>query len=122
MPENKGLEYRAVQSPLIRYAIELGWNPISQADALSLRKGENGLLFYRILEEKLIELNPGLINSENVYEVIGKIESVSNNIEGNAEILAWMRGEKSIYDPQEKRERNVTVIDFSEQAMKNNLF
>ena len=122
MPENKGLEYRAVQSPLIRYAIELGWNPISQADALSLRKGENGLLFYRILEEKLIELNPGLINSENVYEVIGKIESASNNIEGNAEILAWMRGEKSIYDPQEKRERNVTVIDFSEQAMKKNLF
>ncbi|PKN00329.1 MAG: deoxyribonuclease HsdR [Elusimicrobia bacterium HGW-Elusimicrobia-2] len=122
MSENKGLEYSSVQKPMIKYASAIGWDPVSQADALSLRKGEGGLLFYRILEEKLIELNPGLINKDNVYEVIGKIESVSNNIEGNAEILSWMRGEKSIYDSKEKRERNVTVIDFSTQALKNNLF
>jgi len=122
MSGNKGLEYSSVQKPMIKYASAIGWDIVSQSDALSLRKGESGLLFYRILEEKLIELNPGLITEDNVHEVIGKIESVSNNIEGNAEILSWMRGEKSIYDPEDNRERNVTVIDFSKQAMKNNLF
>jgi len=60
----------------------------------------------------LIELNPGFLNAGNVNEVIRRIEAVSNNVEGNAEILAWLRGEKSIYDHKEKRERNVTLIDF----------
>ena len=40
-----------------------------------------------MLEEKLIELNPGLITADNVDEVIRRIEVVRNTIEGNAEIL-----------------------------------
>jgi len=108
-----GSEHQVVQTPLIRYAGEIGWTYIPTSGALSLRKGEGGLLFRRVLEEKLIELNPGLITSDNVDEVIRRIESVPNTIEGNAEILAWLRGETSTYDQEEKRERNVTVIDFA---------
>ena len=48
----------------------------------------------------------------DVEEVIGKIESVRNNIEGNAEILAWLRGERSTYVAAEKSQRNVKLIDF----------
>ncbi len=106
------LEHQSVQSPLIRYAEEIGWNYIPQSDALSLRKGEGGLFFNRVLEEKLIELNPGLITAANVDEVIGRIEAVRNTIEGNAEILAWLRGEQSVFDEGENRERNVTVVDY----------
>ena len=49
----------------------------------------------------------------NVDDVIAKIESARNNIEGNAEVLAWLRGERSIYVESKKRQRNVTLIDFT---------
>ncbi len=120
MPLNIGTEEPTVQKPLIKYAVQEGWTYITPSDALSLRKGEGGVLFNRILEEKLIELNPDFINQDNVNRVIQQIESVSNNIEGNAEILRWLRNEKSILDPEEKRNRNVTVIDY--QNPDNNLF
>ena len=112
MSATLGTESATAQNPLIKYAGEVGWVYIKPAEALSLRKGEGGLLFNRILEEKLIELNPGLIAADNENDVINRIESVRNSIEGNAEILAWLRGEKSIYDPNEKRQRNVTMIDY----------
>ena len=110
---SKFTEQNTVQNPLIRYAEEVGWVRVSTSEALTLRKGEGGLLFNRVLEAKLIELNPGLIAADNVDEVIRRIEAVRNTIEGNAEILGWLRGEQSIYDQSEKLERNVTVVDFA---------
>ncbi len=107
-----GTEKPTVQDPIIKYAEEIGWAVIPQEEALSLRKGESGSLFYRILEEKLLELNQGLVNRENVDDIIHRMEAVRNNIEGNAEILSWLRGEQAIYDENEKRRRNVTVVDF----------
>ena len=120
MSGNLGSENKTVQEPLIKYATEVGWKYVTQQDAVSYRQGESGLLFYRILADKLMELNPGLITPENVNEVIQRIESVSNTIEGNAEILGWLRGEKSIYDHNEKRQRNVTLIDWTD--LSHNLF
>lgn len=105
-------EHNTVQAPLIRYAQQVGWAYVSPSEAVALRKGEGGLLFNRILEDKLVKLNPGLITADNAGDVIGRMESVRNTIEGNAEILAWLRGEQSVYDQNEKRERNVTVVDF----------
>ncbi len=120
MPVNLGTETQTVQDPLIKYAGEIGWEILSREDALSLRKGESGTLFFKVLEEKLLELNDGLVTTENVEEIIHKIESVRNNIEGNAEILSWLRGEQAIYDENEKRRRNVTVVDFEQRD--RNLF
>lgn len=105
-------EESSVQNPLVRYAQEAGWTYLPASEAAGLRRGEGGLLFYRILEEKLKELNPGFVTEANVAEVIQKIESVTNTIEGNGEILKWLRGEQSIYDEHEQRQRNVTVVDF----------
>jgi type I restriction enzyme, R subunit len=68
----------------------------------------------------LVKLNPGLITVDNAGDIIRRIEAVRNTIEGNAEILAWLRGEQSIYDGYESRERNVTVIDF--ETLKHNIF
>jgi len=105
-----------VQNPLIRYAGEVGWSVISREDALTERGGESGTLFYKTLERKLVELNPGVITAENVDEVIRRIEGVRASIEGNAEILAWLRGERTVYVASEKRHRNVTVVDFEHIA------
>lgn len=120
MPPNLGNERPTVQDPLIGYAVEIGWTYLSPELALTLRRGESGTLLYPLLAEKLIALNPGVVTVENVDQVIVKIESVRNNIEGNAEVLAWLRGERTIFVESEKRQRNVTVIDFAHPA--NNVF
>src|SRR6266849_3295422 len=109
-----GSERATVQNPLIGYAAEIGWAYLTPDEALTLRHGESGTLFYQILRDKLISLNPGILNVNNVEEVIGKIESVRNNIEGNAETLAWLRGERSIYEAAENRQRNVNFFDVAE--------
>ena len=120
MPVNLGTETTTVQQPIIKYAQKIGWSVVSQEEALSLRKGESGTLFYRVLEKKLLELNQGLVSRENVDGIIHRMEAVRNNIEGNAEILSWLRGEQAIYDENEKRRRNITVIDFDD--VKRNVF
>ena len=107
-----GSERAVVQEPLIRYATEVGWVRLSQDDALSERGGEGGLFLYPTLRRKLLELNPGILSPDNVEQVIGKIEGARASIEGNAEVLAWLRGQRSVFVATEKRERNVALIDF----------
>src|SRR5437773_9526634 len=101
-----------VQNPLIRYAGEIGWEIVPQAEAVGLRKGEGGMFFYNLLEETLLKLNPGIITPENVDDVIRRLEGVRNSIEGNAEILGWLRGERSVHVKSEKRQRQVRLIDY----------
>src|SRR5579884_3352979 len=115
-----GSERATIQSPLVGYAEDIGWVYVSSDEALTLRRGESGTLFYQTLRDKLISLNPGVVTISNVDEVVARIESIRNNIEGNAEILAWLRGERSVYVESEKRQRNVTLIDFSHPA--DNIF
>jgi len=105
-------ERSSVQDPLISYAIEIGWTPLSRDEATTLRRGETGTLLYSTLRQKLIDLNPGIVTVENGDGIVGRIESIRTNIEGNAEILRWLRGQQSVYVETEKRERNVQVIDF----------
>lgn len=111
-PPTLASERATVQDPLVKYGVEIGWEYLSPGQALGYRKGETGTLLYPVLREKLISLNPGVVTIENVEQVIGRIEGVRNNIEGNAEVLAWMRGERTVFVESEKRQRNVAVIDF----------
>jgi len=109
-------EQATVQNPLIRYAEEIGWAYVPPGQALTLRRGESGTLFYQNLRDKLISLNPGIVTVANLDEIVNRIENVRNNIEGNAEVLAWLRGERSVYAESERRQRNVSLIDFSHPA------
>lgn len=113
---NLGSERFGVQDPLIRYAKDVGWTVLSRDEAITERGGESGTLLYKTLERKLIELNPGVVTDENVRDLIGRIESVRTNIEGNAETLAWLRGERTVYVAGEKRHRNVMLIDYEHLA------
>ncbi len=56
MPVNLGTETSTVQDPMIKYAGEIKWEIVSREDALTLRKGEIGTLFYRVLEDLLCAL------------------------------------------------------------------
>src|SRR5438876_1204692 len=114
MPANLGTESVTVQHPLTRYAGQAGWTIVPSGEATTLRRGESGVFFYDLLKAKLQELNPGVITPELADEVIHRLESVRNNIEGNSEILGWLRGERSVHLEAEKRQRNVTLIDFND--------
>src|SRR6266508_3543832 len=120
MPASFAGERRTVQEPLIRYVTQVGWAHLDPEEALSLRRGESGTLLYPTLREKLIALNPGVLTLDSADAVIARIEAVRTNIEGNAEVLAWLRGERSVFVEAEKRQRNVLVVDFGHPA--SNLF
>ncbi len=114
MSTNLAHEASTVQFPLVKHAAAIGWTPVSDSEALRLRGGEAGLFFYKELEEALLRLNPGIVTAENVQSIIARMESVPNNIEGNREILDWLRGNKTVYVEAEKRHRNVTLVDFAD--------
>lgn len=115
-----GSEGSAVQNPLIGYAEEIGWTYLPADEALGLRRGASGWLLYPVLREKLNALNPGVVDGKNADDIIGRIENARCTIEGNAEILKWLRGEHSIHSEDEKRRRNVNVVDFDRPG--NNVF
>lgn len=116
MPPSLASERATVQHPLVGYAVEIGWAHLSPEQALTLRRGQSGTFLYQTLRDKLIALNPGIVTVENVDSIIAKLEGVRTTIEGNAEVLAWLRGERSIYVESEKRQRNITLIDFEHPA------
>ncbi|MBA7508168.1 hypothetical protein ES705_00089 [subsurface metagenome] len=113
-------ERKIVQEPLIRYATQIGWTYLDRDEAIVLRSGEAGLFFYNILKEQLINLNKGIINNEKANEIIKRLENVKNSIEGNQEILQYLKGKKSIYYEKDKRELNIRFIDFGN--INNNQF
>ena len=104
-------EAPTVQFPLVKYAGEAGWTIISRDEAESRRRGEGGLFFYTELEAALARLNP-FLSPDEVRTVIQQMEAAPATIEGNKEILEWLRGQRSVYVAAEKRTRNVSVIDF----------
>ncbi len=103
-------ERKIVQEPLIKYATQIGWTYLNRDEAVVLRGGEAGLFFYNILKEQLTKLNKestsslprndgseGIINNEKANEIIKRLENVKSSIEGNQEILQYLKGEKSVY-------------------------
>lgn len=115
-------EKNVVQDPLVKYASQIGWTPVSRDEAVLLRQGETGLFFYDILKSKLKDLNKGIINEEKANEIIKKLENVKSSIEGNQEILQYIKGEKSVYSDKDKRELNIKLIDFDSENLDNNEF
>lgn len=104
-------ERTEVQEPILRYAAEMGWTRASCDAALSLRGGEAGLFFAGILCAQLRQLNPRL--NFDPQAVLRQLENVRACVEGNYETLLYLRGEKSVYDPTQKRELNLALIDFN---------
>ena len=102
-----------VQFPMVRHAAEIGWTPLSPSDALALRNSEAGLLFRSVLEDALRRFNPWMTD-DAVRSVVENIQALPATIEGNWQMLAWLRGERQWYDEAEQRHRRVRLVDFDE--------
>ena len=115
MTEFRITEAGAVQFPMVRHAAEIGWTPLSPSDALAMRGGEAGLLFRGVLEEALRRFNPWLTD-DAVRSVVENLQALPPTIEGNRQMLAWLRGERQWYDEAEQRHRQVRLIDFDDPS------
>ncbi len=114
-------ERSAVQEPMLKYADEIGWQSVSQSEAMHKRGGSpTALYFIDVLKAQLLKLNTGIVDDSNCADVLRQLGLLNATLEGNQEALLWMRGEKSTFVPSENRERNVTLIDF--EHLDNNLF
>ena len=107
-----GGERAAVQNPIINYAVEIGWEKLSSDDALRLRGGEEGRILRDIFYEQVQLLNSDFMGNVFAEDLIKNIKNLRSNMEGNEEMLDYLRGRKTIFVPDERRERNVSLIDF----------
>lgn len=105
----KPTELKSVQERIIKYAIEAGWRFVSR-EMSDKQRGD--VVSYKCqpyylaaLMSKLREFNPWLPANYSIPILAPKIE-------GNRQMLLALRGQATAYDPVEKRERNVKVIDF----------
>ena len=108
-------EAGTVQFPMVRHAAEIGWTTITPDDARVKRGGDAGTFFRDVLEAKLAAFNPWL-TADAVRAIVETLDALPASIEGNRELLSWLRGERAWYDEAEKRHRAVTLIDFDQPA------
>ena len=111
MTDLKITEAYTVQFPMVRHAAEIGWTPLPPQEAGEKRGGVEAMLFRGELETKLGQFNPWM-SADAVRQVIERLEAIPPTIEGNRETLAWLRGERQMYDEAEKRSRRVQLVDF----------
>ena len=108
-------EAASVQFPMVAHAAEIGWTPVPPKDATAKRGGEAGMLFRDDLGSALAAFNPWM-SAGTVRQVIERLEALPPTIEGNRDMLAWLRGERQWYDDGEKRHRRVRLVDFDTPA------
>ena len=113
-------ERAAVQNPMIKYADAIGWKSISRSEAMQMRRGETGRYFADVLKAQLMNLNRGILDQSCCEDAMRQLNLLRPTLEGNEDALSWLRGERSIFVPDENRYRNVTLIDYD--TPDNNLF
>lgn len=113
-------ERAAVQDPMLKYADEIGWESVSRLEAMQMRHGDKGLYFIDVLKAQLMKLNGAILDESRCGEIVRQLTLLRPTLEGNQDAFSWLRGERSIFVPDENRERNVTLIDYD--TPDNNLF
>ena len=116
-------EKRDVQDPLINSLIGLGWTFIPQGDFKSewwRGADETNPFLLGVLRTQLTKLNGWEEDDPRIGEVIRQLRLLPANLEGHERFVSWLRGQIPLYDHAEKRNRDVTLIDYDE--LENNAF
>ena len=67
------------------------------------------------VESAVRQFNPWM-SEAGAVGVVEKLEALPATIEGNRELLAWLRGERQWYDDADERSRRVRLADFDNPA------
>jgi len=111
MTQIKISEAKSVQFPMVKHASAVGWEQLTPEEAEGMRRGRANMLFPEVLEDKLREFNPWL-TGDQARAIVESIEALPATIEGNREVLRWLRGERQWNDEDEQRQRPVQVVDY----------
>ena len=107
-----GSEAGAVQDPFVRYAEEAGWAYLPPEEVINLRQGGiTSPLLDAVLIDQLQRLNHGIVDSNRAQQLRDKLASVRPNIEGNRDAWEYLKGLKTVFVEEEKRERDVRLLD-----------
>lgn len=112
MSQIKISEAKSVQFPMVKHASAVGWEQLTPEESERMRRGRANMLFPEALEDKLQEFNPWL-TEDQARAIVESIEALPATIEGNREVLRWLRGERQWNDEHEQRQRPVQIIDFA---------
>ena len=106
-------EKRDVQDQLINNLIGIDWHYLPPGDVVTARDADEHEAFLpEIARQQLIALNPGLVTANNLDDILRRLKIVKPNLAGNEHFLKALRGQWTVFQPAEKRERNLTLIDF----------
>ena len=116
-------EHKTVQARILAYAQEIGWTLVSREEAERRRgfdpevspaeRAKNRTLFFDdLLDAKVREFNPRYAEAEGA--LLGQLRHLHSNIYGNREFLDYLRNRGKFYDHEEKRERDLILIDYEE--------
>lgn len=118
-------EHKTVQARILAYAQEIGWTVVSREEAERRRgfdpevppaeRAKNRTLFFDdLLNAKLRAFNPRYAEAEGA--LLGQLRHLHSDIYGNREFLDYLRNRGKFYDHEEKRERDLILIDYEHPA------
>lgn len=118
-------EHKTVQARILAYAQEIGWILVSREEAERRRgfdpelppaeRAKNRTLFFDdLLDAKVREFNPRYAEAEGALP--GQLRHLHSDIYGNREFLDRLRNRGKFYNHEEKRERDLILIDYENPA------
>jgi len=118
----KPTEHKTVQARILTYAQKIGWHLVSRADAeqrrgfratgdtLAERAKPASLYFEGLLQQKILEFNPRY--SGNPAFLINQLQHLKADIQGNRDLLAYVRNTGKFFYAAENRELDLMLIDY----------
>jgi type I restriction enzyme, R subunit len=117
-------EHKTVQARILRYAEEIGWIFVPRAEAEKRRgfdpsaispqdKSRSASLFFNdLLYQKVKLFNP--LYAETEGALAAQLRRLSANIQGNREMLAYLRNTGKYFYAAENRELDLTLVDYTD--------
>ena len=118
-------EHKTVQARILAYAEAIGWTIVSREEAEQRRgfdpnmppadRAKNRSLFFDdLLYTKVREFNPRYAEAEGA--LLGQFRHLHTDIYGNREFVDHLRNRGKFFDHEEKRERDLVLIDYEDPA------
>ena len=123
-------EHKTVQARILEYAEAIGWTLVSREEAEQRRRGipapygskpggwktptPLSLFFDDMLDAKVREFNPRYAEAEGA--LLGQFRHLHTDIYGNREFVEHLRNRGKFFDHEEKRERDLILIDYDDPA------
>ena len=118
-------EHKTVQARILKYAQAIGWTFVPRKEAEQRRgfdpdappkdRAKNRSLFFPgLLNAKVREFNPCYAEAESALP--GKFHHLPTTIYGNQKFVEYLRNRGTYADQKEKRERDLILIDYDNQA------